>query len=81
MVRSQKMTTESALLFLPIKYSFSKKIHYTSDRYSKSKQSLFVVKGNVRVYIERMLMSTRYYSIAHAYESIFEIHSQFVLIL
>ena len=25
-------------------------------------------------YIERMLMSARYYSIAHAYESIFEIH-------
>ena len=39
------------------------------------------VKGNVRVYIDRMLMSTRYYSIAHAYESIFEIYLQFVLIL
>ena len=39
------------------------------------------VRGNVRVYIERMLMSARYYSIAHAYESIFEIHLQFVLIL
>ena len=35
----------------------------------------------VRVYIERMLMSARYYSIAHAYKSIFEIHLQFVLIL
>ena len=30
-----------------------------------------------RVY---MLMSARYYSIAHAYESIFEIHLQFILI-
>ena len=39
------------------------------------------VKGNVQVHIERMLMSARYYSIAHAYKSIFEIHLQFVLIL
>ena len=39
------------------------------------------LKGNVRVYIERMLMSARYYSIAHVYESIFEIYLQFVLIL
>ena len=38
------------------------------------------IKGNVRVYIERMLMSARYYSIAHAYESIYEINLQFVLI-
>ena len=28
-----------------------------------------------------MLMSARYYSIVHAYESIFEIHLQFVMIL
>ena len=35
----------------------------------------------MRVYIEQMLMSARYYSIAHAYESIFEIYLQFVLIL
>ena len=39
------------------------------------------LKGNGRVYIERMLMSARYNSIAHAYESIFEIYLQFVLIL
>ena len=39
------------------------------------------IKGNVQVYIERMLMSAPYYSIAHAYESIFEIYLQFVLIL
>ena len=53
------------------------------------KQSLFLcivaqtvlIKGNVRVYIERMQMSARYYSVTHAYESIFEIHLQFVLIL
>ena len=37
--------------------------------------------GNVRVYVERMLMSARCYYIAHAYESIFEIHLPFVLIL
>ena len=41
----------------------------------------FFIKGNVRVYIGRMLMSARYYSIAHAYKSTYEIHLQFVLIL
>ena len=40
-----------------------------------------LLKGNVRVYIERMLMSARYYSIANTYKSIFEINLQFVLIL
>ena len=37
-------------------------------------------KGNVHKERERMLMSARYYSILHAYESIIEIYLQFVLI-
>ena len=49
------------------------------NEYLKQENTTF--NGNVRVYIERMLMSACYYSFAHAYESIFEIHLQFVLIL
>ena len=33
-----------------------------------TRNTCLTLKGNVLVYIERMLMSTRYYSIAHAYE-------------
>ena len=55
----------------------------SSYNITKSKKvSQLNLKGNVRVHIELMLMSACYYTIiAHAYKSIFEIHSQFVLIL
>ena len=49
--------------------------------HGKRTDETLAIKGNVRVYIERMLMSARFYSIAHAYKSILEIHLQFVFIL
>ena len=50
------------------------KIYVTYSIKAQIVEGWDVFKGNVRVYIERMRMSARYYSIAHAYESIFEIY-------
>ena len=60
---------------------FSTLFYLLFQIFTKIGQTNFLKAMCEYVYIERMLMSARCYSIAHAYGSIFQIYLQFVFIL